>query len=248
MPPFDNPKPTKLIERILEVAGTKKGDIVLDFFSGSCTTAQAVLEKNAAEQNAINYIMVQLPEPCDEQSDAFKSGYKNIANLGKERIRKAAEKVREESDLLSSTEKVDLGFRVFKLDQSNFNLWDGDAEKAEDLAKQLELHVDHIDQASSAEDILYELLLKAGFELTTKVEKNTMAGKDVYAVSDGAMLICLDKEITPELIDALADANPLQVICLDEGFKVNDQLKTNAVQTFKSRAKEDEEPIVFRTV
>jgi adenine-specific DNA-methyltransferase len=144
--------------------------------------------------------------------------------------------------------KLDLGFKVFKLSRSNFDIWEGEVDKIEDLAEQLELHVDHIDQASSPEDILYELLLKAGFELTTKIEKKTMAGKDVFTVADGALLICLDKEITPDLIDALADADPLQVICLDEGFKGNDQLKTNAVQTFKSRAKEDEEAIVFRTV
>ena len=113
---------------------------------------------------------------------------------------------------------------------------------------QLELHVDHIDRASGVEAILYELLLKSGFELTTKVEKTTLAGKDVYAVADGALLICLDKEVTSELIDALAAAGPRQVICLDAGFMGNDQLKANAVHTFRSCAKEDEQAIVFRTV
>jgi len=197
------------------------------------------------------FICVQLPEPCGEESEALKAGFNTIADIGKERIRRAARKIAADHDGqldLKDTGRLDLGFRAFHLDPSNFNIWEGDADKIDDLEAQLDLHVDHIDKASSPEDILYELLLKAGFELTTRVEKRPMAGKDVYAVSDDAMLICLDKAITPELIDALADANPLQVICLDEGFKGNDQLKTNAVQTFKSRAREDEEPIVFRTV
>ncbi len=121
-------------------------------------------------------------------------------------------------------------------------------EGADDLGKQLSLHVQHIAESSSAEDILYELLLKAGFPLTTKVEKREMAAKEIFSVQDGALLICLDKEITSELIDALAEAEPLQVICLDEGFKGNDQLKANAVQTFKARAQAEESEIVFRTV
>ena len=248
--PFTNPKPTRLIGHFLPYL-LNGDDVVLDFFAGSCSTAHSVFDLNKKDGGHRKFIMVQLPEPCDEKLDSFKAGYKNIADLGKERIRRAARNVSKEakSELdLEGINELDLGFKVFKLDRSNFAIWDGDADKVEDLALQLELHVDHIAQASSPEDILYELLLKAGFELTTKVEKQTMAGKDVYAVADGALLVCLDKEITPALIDAVADANPLQIICLDEGFKGNDQLKTNAVQTFKSRAKEDEEAIVFRTV
>ena len=112
----------------------------------------------------------------------------------------------------------------------------------------MEMHVDHLASQNSATDILYEMLLKAGFPLTTKVVSSKMAGKQVFSIGDGALLICLEKEITPELIDALAEANPLQVICLDEGFKGNDQLKTNAVQTFKARAQAEESEIVFKTV
>ena len=110
------------------------------------------------------------------------------------------------------------------------------------------MHVDHVSKDASQEDILYELLLKAGFELTTKIEKHQMAGKDVFAIADGALLICLEDEVTAELIDALAEADPIQVICLDVAFKGNDQLKTNAVQTFASRAAAQESEIVFRTV
>lgn len=249
---FDTPKPTKLITKMLGIATDESScDIVLDFFAGSCSTAHAVFRSNVEDGGNRRFIMVQLPELCPKDSEASKEGFENIADIGKERIRRAAKRIKDQYDGeldLGDAGHQDLGFKVFKLDRSNFAVWDGDADKIDELAKQLELHVDHIDQASSPEDILYELLLKAGFKLSTKVEKRTMAGKDVYAVADGALLVCLDKDITPELIDALADADPLQVICLDEGFKGNDQLKTNAVQTFKSRAKEDEEAIVFRTV
>ena len=240
---FDNPKDHEVIARLISYV-TDENDVILDFFAGSGTTAHSVIDLNVKRNSSRKFITVQLPENIGENEPAFKMGYRNIAEISIDRIRKASRQLIEENSDFAG----DTGLRVFKLSNSNFKLWDGTTDQEDDLAKQLELHVDHIDQESSAEDILYELLLKAGFELTTKVEKKAMAGKDVYAVSDGAMLICLDKAITSELIDALADANPLQVICLDEGFKGNDQLKTNAVQTFKSRAKEDEEPIVFRTV
>ena len=195
--------------------------------------------------------MVQLPEPCEESSTAYKQGFRNIAHIGRERVRKLFKKIEEEQEGqldLENNGTLDLGFKSFHLTRSNFRIWDLDAERTGELVAQLEMHVDHIDQASAPEDILYELLLKAGFELQTKVEKQTLVGKDVFAIADGALLICLNKEITPELIDALVDADPLQVICLDEGFKGNDQLKTNAVQTFKSRTREGGEAIVFRTV
>ena len=247
---FDTPKPTKLIERLMSII-SHSDDIILDFFSGSCATAQAVIQLNKQDDKNRKFLMVQLPEKCGENSEVVKAGYRTIADIGKERIRRVANAISEktEGELdLGQSGALDLGFKVFKLSRSNFKIWDGDAENAQDLARQLELHVNHIDPASGPEDILYELLLKAGFELTTRIERRTMAGKDVYAVADGALLVCLDQAITPELIDALADADPLQVICLDQGFKGNDQLKTNAVQTFKARAAACETEIVFRTV
>jgi adenine-specific DNA-methyltransferase len=127
-------------------------------------------------------------------------------------------------------------------------VWDGDVASDEDLGHQIDMHIYHRSDGSSAEDVLYELLLKAGFQLTTKVQVVEMASKQVFSIEDGALLICLEKEIIPELIDALAEANPLQVICLDEAFKGNDQLKANAVQTFKARAQAEESEIVFKTV
>jgi adenine-specific DNA-methyltransferase len=137
---------------------------------------------------------------------------------------------------------------VFKLDRSNFKIWDGQADTDDDLKRQIEMHIDHLSPDSTAEAVLYELLLKAGFPLTTKVKAVEMVGKRIFSIEDGALLICLEKEITPELIDALAEANPLQAICLDEAFKGNDQLKANAVQTFKARAEAEESEIVFKTV
>jgi adenine-specific DNA-methyltransferase len=130
----------------------------------------------------------------------------------------------------------DRGFRVFKLAESNFTTWDAQvAHEPKALQNQLDFHVDHIREARTADDILYELLLKSGFPLTTPVEKLTLAGKTVHSVASGALMICLERELTLELIRAIADAKPERVVCLDEGFAGNDQLKANAVQTFKTK-------------
>ena len=226
-------------------------DIVLDFFAGSAAFAQAAMEFCVEANKSLQYILVQLPEVIEKGAPAKDAGYNNIADIGKERIRRAAKKIAEERDGkldLEGGSNLDLGFKVFKLDRSNFKIWDGDAAVSDDLAEQLEMHVDHVSDASGPEDILYELLLKAGFPLTTKVETVELAGKPVFSIEDGALLICLEKEITSGLIDAMAETNPLQVICLDEGFKGNDHLKANAVQTFKARAQSEESEIVFRTV
>ena len=242
---FDYPKPVGLVMRCLELY-SEEDSIILDFFAGSGTAAHAVLRLNAEDGGNRKFIMVQLPEPCDKKSDAFKAGYKTIAEIGKERVRRAAKKIADEGN-----SEIDLGFKAFKLDRSNFKVWQGDAEKLADerkLAEQLSMHVDHIDKASTAEDILYELLLKAGYPLTTKVSQIQLAGKQVFSIEDGALLICLEKEITTALVDALAESDPRQVICLDAAFQGNDQLKTNAVQTFKSRAESQETEIIFKTV
>jgi adenine-specific DNA-methyltransferase len=302
---FENPKPSGLLSDLLSLGAAEPDSIILDFFSGSCTTAHAVLDLNKQDGGNRKFIMVQLPEPCDEKSEAYKAGYKTIADIGKERIRRVIKKLEEENEPRMNTNEHESkqeqlfsdpdisvhscpfvvqsppGFRVFKLDRSNFRLWDG-AQPGDDpaqIAKQLELHEQHIDPDATQEDILYELLLKAGFPLTTKVEPlylsdgklqkdepridtNQHESKEqnisvhscslvvpsVFSIAEGALLICLQGEITKELIKAMADADPLQVICLDSGFKNNDQLKANAVQTFKSRNKSVETATVFRTV
>ncbi|WP_255608038.1 site-specific DNA-methyltransferase [Methylosinus sp. Sm6] len=249
---FNNPKPVQLIRRVIDHACNGPGDIVLDFFAGSCATAQAVIEQNVEDGGSRRFIVVQLPEPTDETSNAAKAGFRTIAEIGKERIRRVIKKWQEQPAGMFDLERrrhTDLGFKVLSLDRSNFKLWNGNgAADTDELAQQLEFHVDHLSAASTSEDVLYELLLKAGFPLTTEVKAIKLAGKEVFSIQDGTMLICLEKEITSELIDALAEANPLQVICLDEGFKGNDQLKANAVQTFRARAEAEESEIVFKTV
>lgn len=261
---FTNPKPVRLLKHFIPFILGEGGDIIIDFFSGSCTTAEAVLDLNKEDGGNRIFFMVQLPEPCEEKSEAHKAGYKTIADIGKERIRRVIKKIEGEQTAKAEEAKgklpgmaeelpeLDLGFKVLKLDRSNFKVWDGSRPIAakEELEKQLELHIDHIDPKASQEDILFELLLKAGFMPTEKVEKRDFAGKTVFSVADGALLICLENEITRELIDAVAEAGPMQFICLDRGFQGNDQLKANAVQTFAARnqGRDKAEQIVFRTV
>lgn len=248
---FDFPKPSKLIQKLVKQI-TSEDDFVLDFFSGSCSTGHAVAQQNAEDQSARRFIMVQLPEPTEDDSETRRNGFNSIADIGKERLRRTLKDIAStgDDDLLSGQKKsdLDLGFKVLKLQVSNFKTWNGDPEAFDETGKQLEMHIDHVDEAASAEDILYELLLKAGFELTTKIETAEFAGKEVFSIAEGALLICLEKEITSDLIDAMAEADPFQVICLDEAFQGNDQLKTNAVQTFAARAAAQESEIVFRTV
>jgi adenine-specific DNA-methyltransferase len=246
---FDNPKPSGLISELLKLGASKDiNHIILDFFGGSCTTGHAVLDLNKQDGGNRKFIMVQLPEPCAPDSEAFKAGYKTIADIGKERIRRVIKKIQEEQaqkkDLFSGDKpELDLGFKVFKLEPSNFKLWNDQIAKDKDAIKnQLEMFVEHINPKSSQEDILYELLLKSGFPLTTKIEQLPMTDKAVFSIDEGAMLICLEKDLTPEVIKAMAEKKPVRVICLDEGFHGNDQLKTNAVQIMKSR------DIKFRTV
>jgi adenine-specific DNA-methyltransferase len=195
------------------------------------------------------FICVQIPEPTDETSEAYKSGYKTIADIGKERIRRVIAKINKEqtkSKTLFSEEQSqqDLGFKVFKLQKSNFNIWNTGVEKTpEAIQQQLFSHVDHISPEAEQEAILYELLLKSGFELTTAIEQLSIEGKKVYSIADGELLICLEKQLTQEVIKAIAAHKPTRVICLDAGFQDNDQLKTNAVQLMKSKG-----VVNFRTV
>lgn len=229
---FDFSKPSALVQRLIK-QGINGDGIVLDFFAGSGTTAQAVLQANDEDGGNRKYVLIQLPEPTERKD------FPTIAEITKERVRRVIKKLNDidASKLdLSGGEKPDRGFRVFKLAKSNFTEWDARVEhEAEALEKQLELHIDHIRPGRSDDDILYELLLKSGFPLATQVEKKTLAGKTVYSVAGGAFVICLEQALTLELIRAIADAKPERVVCLDAGFAGNDQLKTNAVQTFRTK-------------
>lgn len=246
--PFDTVKPIELIQKLSQYSVIdNNNDIILDFFAGSATTAHAIMDLNKADGGNRKYICVQLPEPINENNEAFKDGFKTIADISKERIRRAAAKIKAESndDLLTKDKApLDLGFRVFKLKQSNFKVWDSTlTQDPQAIQLALDSHIDHINPDASQEDILFELLLKAGFQLTTPIETLTLAGKTVFSIADNALLICLEKELTLDVMKAIAEREPARVIVLDEGFQNNDQLKTNAALTMKSKGVLD-----FRTV
>lgn len=251
---FTFPKPTTLVSRMgLLATISNNNDIVLDFFSGSCTTAHAILDLNKEDGGNRKFIMVQLPEPCDEKSEAFKAGYKTIADIGKERIRRVINKIKEEQNSevqgnlplsaeseqgdalsLSKRGEVDLGFKVFKLDSSNIRAWNPDAK---DLAKSLLDHSEHLVDGRTEEDVLYELLLKRGVELTTPIEKKTISKKSVYSIGYGILFACLADSIKKGEVEALADGiikwhkelavdGDTQVVFRDSAFE-NDVAKTN---------------------
>ena len=258
---FDNPKDHEVLMRMIRYIA-ETDDIIVDFFSGSCATAQAVLETNKEDGKKLKFIMVQLPEPCDEKSEAYKAGYKTIADIGKARISRVIQRSEQEQEekrqesmellpgMVDPLISLDLGFKTLKLDNSNFKPWNGSTTAEADLAEQLELHIDHINPTATQEDLLYELLLKSGFMPTEKIEKRQLADKTVYAISDGALLICLENEVTKDLIDAIVTAEPQQFLCLDKAFNGNDQLKANAVQTFNAlnQNRDREMSIIFKTI
>ncbi|RKY11959.1 MAG: site-specific DNA-methyltransferase [Planctomycetota bacterium] len=255
---LDFPKPVRLIQYLVELI-CNNGDILMDFFAGSCPSAEATYRANITKCKNLTYICIQLPEKCNPNEETGKNaislGFGTVADIGKERIRRVIKKIKEEqaADTQKAKEslpgmaeeqaELDLGFRVFKLDKSNFNIWDGTVDESGDISGQIEMFIDHIDPDASDEDILYELLLKSGFELTTKIEELDLAGKKVYSIADNALLICLDRKLTKEVITEMAKLQPARVVCLDAGFTDNDQLKTNAVQIMRSHDVED-----FRTV
>lgn len=228
---FDTEKHIELMTRMVRWFADD-GDVILDFFAGSGSTAHAVMEQNAKDGKRRTFILVQLPEPTELKE------FPTIAEMTKERVRRAIKKLNngESGKLDMDGKKPDRGFRVFKLDQSNFTTWDaGIKHEPETLERQLELHVEHIRDGRSDDDILYEMLLKSGYPLTAPVEKQTLTGKPVYNVAEGLFIICLERELTLDLIRAIAERKPERVALLDAGFAGNDQLKANAVQIFKTK-------------
>jgi len=227
--PFDFPKPTTLVYRMLQLSTTKSGDdIVLDFFSGSSTTAHAVMKINAEDTGNRKFIMVQLPEPCDEKSEAFKSGYQNIAEIGKDRIRRAGKKIKEENPV--TTQNLDIGFRVLKVDTSNMK----DVYYTPDELKQdnLELFKDHIRPDRSPEDLLFQVFIDWGLDLTLPIAKETIDGKTVFLVDTNSLIACFDAGINEELVKKLAASKPLRVVFRDDAFG-SDSVKINVEQIFR---------------
>ena len=228
------PKPTKLVSLLLEqLTNPADSDIVLDFFAGSGTTADAVLRANRADGGNRKFVLVQLPEPTEQRN------FPTIAEITKERVRRVIKKLNDEDAgklAVENGQKPDRGFKVFKLQSSNFKTWNAEVPKEpEALAQQLQMHVHHIVEGRTQEDLLYEILLKSGFPLTAPIKRLLLASHSVFSIAAGAMLICLEKKLTPDVIEKMADRKPERVVCLDEGFAGNDQLKTNAVQTMKAK-------------
>jgi adenine-specific DNA-methyltransferase len=236
---FDYPKPSSFIARLLDF-GCPVGDdsLVLDFFAGSGPTAQAVLEWAKGRPK---FILVQLPERIDSAKpyavEAQRLGFETIADICKERVRRVIVKMGSRAVVGAASEERSAvkGFRVLKLDRSNFRVWDVDQRAdTEALIEQLELHVDHVRDDRSDEDLLYEVILKSGFPLTTEVTRvDTKSGR-IYSVADGSFLLCFERALTLDLILEVSARRPLRAVFLDEGFAHRDELKANAAQILRA--------------
>ena len=226
---FDGPKPIRLLNRILTIANVKKDDFILDFFSGSATTAHAVMQLNAEDGGKRKFIMVQLQEKCAEDSEAYKAGYKNICEIGKERIRRAGQKIKEENPL--TTQDLDIGFRVLKCDSSNME--DVYFTPKDYMDKQQSLFVDNIKKDRSDEDLLFDAMLKLDTPLSSKIEKINIAGKTVYNVAQGHLMACFDKNVTDEVITAIAKEMPSYFVMRDSS-QADDSVAINFEQIFNT--------------
>ncbi len=229
---FDFPKPVELIDRIISISKPKDGDILLDFFSGSSTSAHSLLEYNINSNINLKFIQVQLPEKTSETTESYKYGYRYITEIGKERIRRVINKIRKDNPLLEKN--FDLGFKVFKLDSSNIKEWDG---LPDNLENSLFESQDNIKSDRKEEDVLFEILLKYGLDLTLPIEEKIIEGKKVFNVGFGALFICLGNDLTSKVAEGIGQwketlkPETCRVIFKDGGF--TDVEKTNSVQTLK---------------
>mgnify|MGYP000213700740 CR=1 FL=1 len=227
---FTFPKPPSLIKRMLKIASNKKDSIILDFFTGSGTTAHAVMQLNAEDGGSRRFICVQLPEETDEKSEARKAGFNTIAEIAKERIRRAGRQI---SDGLQDGSEIDTGFKVFKLAESGFKQWRQPADTdAESLQGELLLNIDSVQPDTPSENLLYELMLRMGLKLTCKVSFSD----DVYFVEDedtGGLYAFLLERVDQGLIDAVLAKHPVKVAALDRLFEGDDALKSNTVLQMK---------------
>lgn len=221
---FDYSKPSTLLKLLCQL-NTNNIDIVLDFFSGSATTAHAVMKLNAEDGGNRKFIMVQLPEETDEKSEAYKVGYKNICEIGGERIRRAAKKIAEENP----NARFDGGFRVLKCDSSNMK--DVYYSPADFDMNLLDMMADNIKEDRTPEDLLFQVMLDLGVELSSKIEETTIAGKKVFDVADGFLIACFDKDVTDETIKAIAQKQPYYFVMRDSSL-ANDSVATNFEQIF----------------
>jgi adenine-specific DNA-methyltransferase len=244
---FDFPKPVSLVKQNVELStNSEDEDMILDFFAGSGTTAQAVMELNNEDGGNRKFILVQLPEKTKEDSEAYKAGYKTIADICKERIRRVIEKLKQNSKVKSqkkgqeelklehseesnNEQNVDLGFKVFKFTNSNFKIWRSDlVETEEDLNKMVDIFDTQVKEGSKEENMLYELMLKSGYKLTDKVDKKN----GYYSIANSEIVIVLEK-VEQNQIEEILKLKPKNCIMLDNLFAGNDQLKTNTALQFK---------------
>ena len=225
---FDYTKPIKLIYNLVKSNFTEEG-IILDFFSGSATTAHAVMQLNSEDGGNRKFIMVQLPEKTEEKSEAFKAGYKNICEIGKERIRRAGKKIKEESPL--TTQDLDTGFRVLKLDSTNMQ----DIYYSPKDISQADLfsQVDNVKPDRTGEDLLFQVMLELGATLDSKIETTTVAGKTIYNVAEGYLMACFDPDVTDDVVKSIAQMQPAYAVLRDTSMK-DDSTATNFEQIFKT--------------
>ena len=234
---FDGPKPVRLLTRLLTLANLKDDSLVLDFFSGSATTAHAIMQMNADKGSHIKYVMVQLPEVCDGKGTAYKAGYKTICEIGKERIRRAGKKIREEitdnSSLLTPNSKLDTGFRVLKCDTSNMkDVYYNPAEYEVNMFSRLE---DNIKEDRTPEDLLFQVMLDLGILLSSKIQVRSvevgMRSYSYFDVEDGYLIACFDKNIDEEVITTIAKQKPYYFVMRDSSM-ASDSVATNFDQIF----------------
>lgn len=223
---FDFPKPVGFLKKAISI-GSNTNSIVLDFFSGSATTAQAVMQLNTEDGGHRKFIMVQIPDQTDEKSEAYKAGYKTICEIGKERIRRAGKKIKEENPL--TAQNLDIGFRVLKCDTTNMkDVYYNPANYEADLFDKL---TDNIKEDRTPEDLLFQVMLDLGVELSSKIEETLIAGKKVFNVADGFLIACFDADVTDETIKAIAQKQPYYFVMRDSSL-ANDSVATNFDQIF----------------
>lgn len=226
---FDGPKPVRLLERLITLANLKDDSIVLDFFSGSATTAHALMKMNAEKEKHCRFIMVQLPEQISDKKK--EQGYKNICEIGKERIRRAGKKIKTESPL--TTQGLDTGFRVLKLDSTNME--DIYYSPADTDQRNLFTMVDNVKPDRTGEDLLFQVMLELGATLDSKIETTAIGNKTIYNVVDNYLVACFDQDVTDEVVKAIAQMQPLYAVLRDTSMK-NDATATNFEQIFKTYA------------
>ena len=228
---FSNPKPIELLRGLIKIGNVKQEDIVLDFFSGSCTTAHAIMQLNAEDGGNRKYIMVQLPELTDEKSEAYKAGYKNICEIGKERIRRAGAKIKAENP--EKAQHLDTGFRVLKLDSSNMKEVFYSPKETEQ--QDLFALVDNVKDDRTSEDLLFQVMLELGATLDSKIEESKVDGKTIYNVGDGYLVACFDQDVSDDVVKAIAKMQPTYAVLRDTGM-ADDATATNFEQIFKTYA------------